>query len=461
MFRLRSAIPALAASVLVIACASSAAPPSLRTALARPLATPLATSTDAATAVSSTPATAPATGPISTPATGPASLPSPAPTVGPTTVPAPTPTTGLSQTGPEWQVALDGFSATGIGLSQPIRWHGGFAVLEQVAETTTALWTSADGRHWASQPLPFRPVGTVRDLLPYRDGLALAQFVSSGRDNRFDIWTSADGKVWQNAGGATLDHEANDLHFSASVVSVGDGLAVIATIVRGICCGVVSPPGSLAAGVLIGGAGQSSAGEPSADPAVGVFAWTSPNGVRWTKHRLQGFGTDSLSVIGTLQGDLLAVRHQPVLRLVRSPDAVHWTSVAALPGVVDPDSSLEIGSVQGRLIIAADTAVHGTNVTIWSGAPHDSWSQVLLRQGWEVHSIAVDGGTAILGGDFAGPFALVSRDGGSTWEEGGAFRGVGSNCDAWVALAGETAIAVLNCGGGQTPRVLVADLPNR
>ena len=79
--------------------------------------------------------------------------------------------------------------------------------------------------------------------------------------------------------------------------------------------------------------GDAAAQQP---PYGGVLVWTSPDGSRWSRHRVSGF-TDSegyayLDQVAPDGADgLLATRLGSEAAVLRSPDGIHWTVLAPLP----------------------------------------------------------------------------------------------------------------------------------
>jgi hypothetical protein len=205
--------------------------------------------------------------------------------------------------------------------------------------TGAAVWTSPDARDdftlVDTDPALQSATGeTVRGLGIAggpRGYVAVGDQAVDGRvDDEAMIWTSPDGQHWARV-------PASD----ASLGGPGDQLAALAT---------------------AWGGGWAVAGLETVGGHTGVVVWSTRDGGRWLRTRVDAMGTDPdplSAVTGLAEVDgrlLVAARLGGRFALASSADGVTWKAIALPAGAVpDPHAVAVVAPVGGGLSLAATT----------------------------------------------------------------------------------------------------------
>ncbi len=414
--------------------------------------TPSRTQVPATTIPTATPAPSPI--PIPTPTRNPGPIPTPR-TPEPSRPPEPTPTPDplASPTGLQWDVALPKLKGTQHYL-EPIAWSGGFAALDDRIQSQARLWLSPDGHHWTRYRLPFWPTVFGTQVVAFHDGLVLARISQVGITGfRFEVWMSGDGKTWQQRGSIATAAETPGYVASGELVALGDRLAVY---------GYIGPYNS-------GGVHPASTAATAAQSELGQWVWTSADGRSWRRQRVQGVGTDGVGISGWTDQGFVGIRGNGSRGwLVRSPDGIHWKTIAPLPAKVDLDSPAELVATASGYVLAADTLERGEccQLTVWHVSRSGVFTQILEQFHWEANGLAADGATVVVTSyEYHGleartdPLALVSRDGGKSFALSAGWPALqGTDCLREVAVNHGTVVAAGGCDVTSGPALLVTDV---
>jgi hypothetical protein len=354
----------------------------------------------------------------------------------------------------------------------PVAWKGGFAALQSVNGDARTIWLSSDGVAWSDHRLPgrFDSFG----LLAFGDRLALGEHHqdASFSRSRVTVWWSSDGRSWERGG--TVDAIADTPGYAAGggLGVLGDRLAVVSYIQPYSCCGGAQPGrpyddrGSAARPAFHGAA--------AARDELGMWAWTSTDGVAWTKERMRGLGTDSLGLITHGRQGFLGIRAgNKGGSFIRSDDGIAWEALGPVPPGVDLYSSVEMVSSGDGFVLAADTGqtirtpgVAGPHLSVWRVAIDGSFRTVFDHAGWQLMSLAADGPVVVASAHDYSPypeleraFALTSTDGGATFDLSAGWPGMDTaTCIGPVAVHDGSAVASGACGIRKAPEIIVANL---
>jgi hypothetical protein len=250
-------------------------------------------------------------------------------------------------------------------------------------------WTTADGVAWQQHPVPVLDDGGVAERMT-AVAVGSKGFVAGGSvgpelfDRHARFWRSADGIAWEPV--------------------ADDPVAFANAEVRAI---TTFQDGFVAVGVV--GAVQD---------RTGAVAWTSPDGVTWTRVDDPAFdGGEAVSVAPAPFGGLVAVGSQIDRRMAlswTSPDGRAWTRVPSEPSleysggyawmtdvVAIGDLAVAVGDVQGLQ--------RGTAMS-WISRDGLSWTRsrtAPVQEQGEFYAIAPGGPGAIVVGSYGAPDSYV------------------------------------------------------
>jgi hypothetical protein len=415
-------------------------------------------SPDAITTSHSTPSLAPSVGFIGTPV----------PIVGASPFHSATPDPFGSPTGMAWEVVVPALGDN-RRIYRPVAWPGGFAALEAVEQNADTIWFSADGLNWTSTALnvPFRVSPGALQAFGGRLLLVDAHSHGSPIGESITLWWSRDGRHWDRGGSIDIAAETPEYVARGSLRVLGNRLAVVSYIGPNTCCG--ARPGR---GVIP--ARSSAAG---ARDELGMWVWTSDDGVDWVKQRMRGLGVDSLDVITSDQGGIAGIRvGTDGAFFVRSTDGIQWATLGPLPADVDPYAlGALVGTPDGH-VFAADTAEARdepydghTRLTVWRVSADGVFTEVFEQRDWEVHWLLATGNSVVgIGYDYdptsdasRRPLALVSTDSERTFTLSAGWPALEDlGCIGQVAMSDRTILVTRNeCGIENPPELILAKLP--
>ncbi len=182
------------------------------------------------------------------------------------------------------------------------------------------------------------------------------------------------------------------------------------------CCG------SLRSRIAASGAASLALGAP--DRLAGTYAWTTSDGLRWTRHPVSG-PRYSLECLAADGDRFLAIDYDSPL--MASSDGVRWETIGELPFVQSADETACVHrTASGYLQIGELEAPSGYTISTGTAASTDAltWSPPSTLLGFETETrfIVVLGDLVVLPGyqnapDVAEPepARLLSMDGGVTW----------------------------------------------
>jgi hypothetical protein len=267
---------------------------------------------------------------------------------------------------------LAGGGAAGIAQAEDgTMYLCGFAA-DQLAGSTAAIWSSANGAKWTPARLRARPGSMCFGIVAGPNGL-----VAVGGGDTGHLWTSSDGRRWRDRpieGTASL----NDIKLDA-------------------------------AGLLVAG----DAGElPDTAPTV----WSSVDGVEWEAHPIADAGSArhvAVSPEGVIvvAGKLPGEDGSPVIW--RSTDGITWQEFL-LPGLGAGPTALPalehtpVGFVLSLVTSGEDGTREGS---AWISADGTSWVQALSVPEGSLSAIATVGPEAML----VGPGGTWRSTDGTTW----------------------------------------------
>lgn len=380
---------------------------------------------------------------------GPTSMPEASATPVPGPIgPSPLGPTPSSATGLEWQEATLGGSDTRL---VDVTAHGtGFAALGVPWDAPRAIgsprvWMSDTGVDWRVSSTSFAGVDGRGASLDRIVDLA-GRLVAIGRDGaRLMAWYSDDGTSWRRARGASLAPSSGGqagirpgLVIDGVAVSTDQRLLVVAHAPRGVSGAVRR-------------------------------AWASDDGRRWEHITPTGLGSDVVRAVSAGPAGFLAVgtvteASGTRARLLASPDGVAWRSIGDLP--VGADRVVWDGIV-GRYVAGGRLALSGRleAAAVWTSVDGVAWR--LAAHTWGAAlidlTLLVSGPTIVLATpgfheDMGWSWwsALVSTDGGATWQVSAGWPVQGEVLCPAVGAAGPAGLVVGGCG---RPSVGVARVP--
>jgi hypothetical protein len=211
--------------------------------------------------------------------------------------------------------------------------------------TGAAAWTSSDARDDfnlvdTDPALQSGPGETVRGLTVAGSDRGYVAGGDRAVDGHLDdealIWTSPDGQHWTRVPAAAADVGGPGDQLAQAATGWGDGWAV--------------------------------AGLETLNGRTGVLVWTTPDGVRWQRARVDAAGTDpdplsAITSIVAVDGRLLvAARLGTRYVLASSGDGVTWRRVPVPAGAVpDAHGVLVLAPVAGGVAVGA-TSDAGTHL---------------------------------------------------------------------------------------------------
>jgi hypothetical protein len=390
------------------------------------------------------------------------------PSQSPSSNPSPTEVPLTSPIGVRWDPVLSVPRRKGGTPFFPMVWSGGFATLEFDQNDARRLWTSPDGYSWQSRRLPFATDHSDTTALPFKGGLALGKMYGGLTGWKFDVWTSMDAEHWDRRGTVDTTPDVPGFQVGARMISTGTGLVVLEEVGTDLCCGNIAPPGGPLVGLTVRGLAAVTATQAEAS---GAWGWVLSDGTTWTKQPLTGLDGHVPFILDSSDTDVLAAGiSNGELSLLRSTNGIDWQAVAPLPSGISLSSPLEIAHVPDGYLIAADTIrargpTHGARLTIWTGSGDGVWSEVLDHVGWGADEVDAVGSTVVVSSDFPTqlfnekPLALISTDGGTTFDVSAGWSGLDEGCYWSIALRLPTAVAGMNCSPGQVARLFAATMP--
>jgi hypothetical protein len=331
----------------------------------------------------------------------------------PVTVPTRTPESASpSPTSGAWaQVSLGGGAlasancTAGVCVDSVRAWAAGFVAVGSDNGMPMA-WTSADGRLWQSAEPPPAPTDGIRvemfDVIAGGPGLIAVgtetggnpcsasgpvELASTGEAAiRAIVWTTADGLHWTRV----PDGHPFDLAAMTRLVGIGStfvalgaathacvnrGMTWTSTDGRGWTPHVVSaftvggPTDAIGQGGRLVAVGQS--GCPTSAGCSGA-AWTSSDGIAWTKGAGKIAGSYGLTSVTATPGGFLAAGSDGQTtqgRFWTSTDGVSWGGPAAtLPGSLG-----QLEPVSNGYVAAGDSAIWAsTDGSTWTDVTHGS-----------------------------------------------------------------------------------------
>lgn len=419
-----------------------------------------------------------ATSTISTTATlpptaGPSALPTARPTATPISTPEPPPSQSpdplASPTGMRWEVALEKSRQPSTGSFYPVAWSGGFVALDEGRQRMEGMWLSADGHRWRSRALPFRGSELGTWAMPLERGLALINNHGNLITAGFDIWTSTDGREWVQLGGLSIVPKDPKNQVQASIFVVRNQFVVVATIGRMLCCGLGPSPLAAAASTSRAQVRLRMAATAAATED-GQWVYLSDDAVTWERHRVRG--ARSLGSITWADGAYEGIAFGPDgLTITRSADLIEWEMVAPLPVDMDPDGPHQLVRTTDGYVLMGDTGyargtTTGPHMTLWTIDGEGAATEVFDREGWGPGDVASVASTVVVVGyefsehdELARPLALVSVDGGSTYELSAGWPGMVGGRFSSVAIADGAVVAGMYAPTAETRQVFAAKLP--
>lgn len=231
-----------------------------------------------------------------------------------------------------------------------------------------AVWTSTDGHDWLrvrDDSGVFTGPGDhqMLDVAATESGLVAVGLVGSLDSIDAAVWTSHDGLTWSRTphndeafGGDGIQFMSGIAVGSFGVVAVGgddsggdlDAAAWLSPDgiewTRVLQDDALGGPGDQAiANITVGGPGLVAVGREKTGTDFDAAAWTSPDGVEWTRvpdnGALGGPGDQVISQIATTQQGLLAVGYERITdrnaQLWISADGTDWTKTSN-PTLIEP-----------------------------------------------------------------------------------------------------------------------------
>lgn len=337
-----------------------------------------------------------------------------------------------------WSVTLRG-PDSGIRLGDVVRFDGRFAALgtreaprgqRRTDPDRPVLFLSETGRSWAQVLDPFP---AVRGPQAYLVRLAVFQdaLYAIGRDGgSLIVFSSPDGRTWTNV----LTQPAND----ADVGSGGAESRYLTYLMAAATADTL---------VVMGGpAGMTSAEQ--------LRAWTTDNGVTWTRETPVGLDEASENLIATGEG--FAIRscicnaQTPRWLIKTSEDGVSWSQAGEAPSDTvdlawDPET--------GRYLAALALADHfdGSHAALEASTDGITWTRLVTspgRTGVPLDVATGGGGILLLGADWdESAWALTSADGGGRWVRTELPGTASGDCVASGAVTVSSMVAVGDCRG--------------
>jgi hypothetical protein len=230
----------------------------------------------------------------------------------------------------------------------------GMEHVDEPDEGDAAVWTSPDGQNWTRVPDPSfvfggSPLLQMRSVTTGGPGLVAVGIEYTDRGHRPAVWTSADGLVWQRAPADQEALRAIDNSVMSSVTAWGSGLVAVG----------------------------STSGSGMEDQRAA--AWTSSDGVTWTKAPDQPAfdapsfllmsrvvaGDEGLAAIGT--DYTVGVPNDAAVWT--SPDGVWWTRVTDTFGDLGGPGDQWMQAVAiggpGLVAVGADEYNGETDAAVW------------------------------------------------------------------------------------------------
>jgi len=302
-------------------------------------------------------------------------------------------------------------------MSQVITWRGGFAAIGKNAGGRPTVWISADGSAWTSFRSPAsRDVDAVLGAVGGR--LILVAGVSTDDGPHLASWSSTDGAGWRRAPDdpsmALPGHPTWGYFKLLGPATMGSRSVVVGS--WSGCCGSVWWP--------IARSDSSSLAMAPRGRLEGTYAWTTTDGLRWTRDPVTG-PRRSLECLATDGDRFLGIDYDSPL--MASPDGVRWEPIGEVPFVQAADMTACVRRTSGGYLQVGNVdAPPGYGISTGTTVSVDAltWTPPSIVPGFETETsfIAVLGDLVMLPGyehapdvDEPAPAQLLSVDGGLTW----------------------------------------------
>jgi actin-like ATPase involved in cell morphogenesis len=334
----------------------------------------------------------------------------------------PTPSEGPSATSPPASAGLTGWARVpadpavfgGPGQQSMTRVIAGGPGLIAVGSSSNggdqdaAVWTSADGDHWArvpDDPAIFGGAGEQNMNSVVAVGstvIAVGWDGSAGQGLDAAAWTSTDGLAWTRVKSAAFGGSGDQVMNKAvavgsAIIGVGydteAGDAAVWLSDGTSWTRVSGQPDLGGAGsqrmraVTAGGPGLVGVGFESNGGEVDAAVWTSPNGTDWTRERdgaLAGPGEQSMSSViqggpGLVAAGTADRGQQTDAAVWTSADGVAWSKVSnrsVFGGL--PSQEVRYLAPAGSLLVAVGTVVPGDDpdAAVWTSPDGTAWHRV-------------------------------------------------------------------------------------
>jgi hypothetical protein len=177
--------------------------------------------------------------------------------------------------------------------------------------------------------------------------------------------------------------------------------------------------------------------------------WVSDDGIDWTAVDPRGLGSGQLWLIGSGVSQFLGAvgTAGQSWNAVISTDGMHGSHIGQWPGPVD---ALPLAAQsEAGYVVAVENVDAG--FPIWTSADGGTWVERLQPpDGWELDALAADGKDVVtlgsnVDGDHVPVVALVSSDGGLTWDPSAGWPAMSGGCVESVAIKSGVAVAVGGC----------------